>query len=73
MPPPQSVPYEVKVRFWPNQVESVGYIQPDAQQQVQVNIQVTEKLPASIEYYYTLGLAFAYMQPPLCDRATPGC
>jgi hypothetical protein len=49
----------------------VGYIQPDPQQRVQVNLQFTETLPAPNEYYYTLGLAYAYMQPPICEQAVP--
>jgi tetratricopeptide (TPR) repeat protein len=71
VPQPTKTPYELKVRFWPNRVDSVGYIQPDASQRLQVNIQFEEKLPAPIEYYYTLGLAYAYLDPPVCDKAVP--
>lgn len=69
MPYPQDTPYEVKVRFWPNRVDSVGYAQPDGNQKIQANIQFEERLSAPIEYYYTLGLAYAYLD--LCDQAVP--
>ncbi|MBN1220609.1 MAG: tetratricopeptide repeat protein [Anaerolineae bacterium] len=71
LPQPEHIPYEVKMTFWPNRIDTVGYVQPDGNQQVKANIQFEEKLSAPIEYYYTLGLAFAYLEPPLCDRAVP--
>jgi hypothetical protein len=71
MPHPKTTPYEIKMRFWPNRTDSVGYIQPDSSQRAQTSIQLEEKVPAPIEYYYTLGLAFAYLDPPVCDRAVP--
>jgi tetratricopeptide (TPR) repeat protein len=69
MPQPETTPYELKVRFWPNRTDSVGYLQPDASNKVQASIQFEEKLPAPIEYYYTLGLAFTYLD--LCQEAKP--
>jgi tetratricopeptide (TPR) repeat protein len=69
MPQPANTPYEVKVSFWPDRVDSVGYIQPDLYQRVQANIQLEEKLAAPIEYYYTLGLAYTYLD--MCDQARP--
>lgn len=71
MPHPKTTPYEVKAYFWPNRVDTIGYIQPDSSQRAQASIQFEEKLPAPIEYYYTLGLAFAYLDPPVCERAVP--
>jgi hypothetical protein len=38
---------------------------------LQVNIRFEEKLSAPIEYYYTLGLAYAYLDTPVCDKAVP--
>jgi len=66
-----SAAYEVKVSFWPNRTDSVGVVQPDSAGQVQVNIQFEEKATAPVEYYYALGLAYAYQDPPLCDQALP--
>ncbi len=71
LPQPPATPYEIRVTFWPNRTDSVGYFQPDLQGQVRVNIQFKEKLPAPIEYYYQLGLAYAYLEPRRCDQAVP--
>lgn len=71
LPQPKTVPYELRVSFWPNRTDSVGFFQPDGNQQAQVNIQFDEKLSAPIEYYYELGLAYAYLDPPVCDKAIP--
>ena len=71
LPQSDTAPYEIQVTFWPNRTDSVGYFQPDTNQQARVNIQFEEKLPAPIEYYYELGLAYAYLDPPLCDKAVP--
>ena len=71
LPQPEKTPYEVKVTFWPNKTDSVGYVQPDGNQEVQVNLQLEERSSAPIEYYYSLGLAFAYLEPPVCDKAIP--
>jgi hypothetical protein len=71
LPPPDTTPYEIKVTFWPNRTDSVGYFQPDGNQRARVNIQFEGKLTAPVEYYYELGLAYAYLDPPLCDKAVP--
>lgn len=71
LPQPQSTPYEIKVTFWPNRTDSVGFFQPEANQKAQVNIQFNEKSTAPIEYYYQLGLAYAYLDNPQCDKAVP--
>ncbi|HXW01709.1 MAG TPA: tetratricopeptide repeat protein [Anaerolineae bacterium] len=71
LPQPETTPYEIKVTFWPNRTDSVGYFQPQADQQAQVNIQFNEKSQAPIEYYYQLGLAYAYLDNPQCDKAVP--
>jgi hypothetical protein len=71
MPRPETTPYELKMRFWPNRTDSIGYVQPDGYGQIQINIQFEEKLDAPIEYYYTLGLAYSYMDPPMCEQAVP--
>jgi tetratricopeptide (TPR) repeat protein len=71
LPPTDSSGYEIKVVFWPNRTDSIGFIQPDNQGRVSVNFQFEEKATAPIEYYYTLGLAYTYMNPPLCDQAVP--
>ncbi len=71
LPQPETTPYEIKVTFWPNRTDSVGYFQPEANQRAQVNIQFNEKSLAPIEYYYQLGLAYAYLDAPQCDKAVP--
>ena len=69
--PPTAIPYEVKITFWPNRTDSIGFIEPNVNGKRQVNVQFEEKLPAPIEYYYTLGLAYTYLEPPNCEQAVP--
>ncbi len=71
LPQPEAQDYEIKVTFWPNRTDSIGFMKPDTNGQVNINIQFEEKILAPIEYYYTLGLAYAYLDPPQCDEATP--
>jgi tetratricopeptide (TPR) repeat protein len=71
MSQPETSPYEVTVSFWPNRIDDVGFVQPDGNQQIRTNIQFEERLAAPVEYYYTLGLAYAYLDPPQCDQAVP--
>jgi tetratricopeptide (TPR) repeat protein len=71
LPQPKTTPYEIRVNFWPNRGDSVGYFQPDANHSAQINIQFEEKLTAPVEYYYEIGLAYAYLEPPLCQEAVP--
>ncbi len=71
LPQPEITPYEIKVTFWPNRTDSVGYFQPGANGVAQVNIQFQEKGQAPIEYYYQLGLAYVYLDTPQCDQAIP--
>ncbi|MBN1995349.1 MAG: tetratricopeptide repeat protein [Anaerolineae bacterium] len=71
LPQPENIPYEIKVIFWPNRIDSVAYVQPDGSQKAQINIQFKERSSAPVEYYYSLGLAFAYLEPPLCNQAVP--
>lgn len=71
LPQPETIPYEIRVTFWPNRTDSVGFFQPDSNQTAQINIQFEEKLSAPIEYYYEIGLAYVYLDPPQCDKAVP--
>jgi tetratricopeptide (TPR) repeat protein len=71
LPQPHTTPYEIKATFWPNRTDSIGFFQPDAGGRAVVNIRFEEKLAAPIEYYYETGLAFAYLEPPQCDKAVP--
>ena len=49
----------------------MGYFQPDANQKAQVAVKFEQELSAPVEYYYLLGLAYAYLDPPLCEQAVP--
>jgi tetratricopeptide (TPR) repeat protein len=71
LPQPQTTPYEIKVTFWPNRTDSVGFFQPQADGRAQVNIKFEEKSLAPIEYYYQLGLAYAFLDNPQCQEAIP--
>jgi tetratricopeptide (TPR) repeat protein len=68
--PPLSL-YEVQMSSWPNRSESLGFFQPDAANQAQVSVQLDKNNSAPVEYYYLLGLSYAYLAPPLCDQAIP--
>lgn len=69
--PRHNTPYELRLSFWPGRTDSVGMVEPDPQGNVFVRIQFDEKVLAPIEYYYTLGLAYAYLEPPNCTEAIP--
>jgi hypothetical protein len=71
LPPTESAPYEIRVTFWPDRTDTVGFFQPDANHRARVNIQFEEKLPAPVEYYYEVGLAYAYLEPSQCEEAVP--
>ncbi|MFN8456360.1 MAG: tetratricopeptide repeat protein [Anaerolineae bacterium] len=71
LPQPPLKPYEIRVTFWPNRIDSVGFFQPDATDTAQINIQFQEKISAPVEYYYQLGLAYAYLDNKQCDKAIP--
>jgi tetratricopeptide (TPR) repeat protein len=71
LPQPPLSPYEIKVTFWPNRTDTVGSFQPEADGSAQINIQFQEKIQAPIEYYYQLGLAYAYLDQKQCDQAIP--
>ncbi|GEM_PF-434191 len=63
--------YQIKMHFWPRRVDNIGFFQPDVNHRAQLNVKLGEKLPAPVEYYYQLGLAYAYLDPPQCDKAEP--
>lgn len=71
LPRPEGVPYSVQMVFQPEKVEGVGYIQPKINGQAKETFSITEKTTAPVEYYYELGLSYAYLRPPQCDQAVP--
>ncbi|RME49668.1 MAG: tetratricopeptide repeat protein, partial [Caldilineae bacterium] len=71
LPPPRELPYEVQIRYRPDQTEGLGYIQPDAQQRVETQFTIAARASAPVEYYYELGLSYVYLTPPRCEEAIP--
>lgn len=69
VPRPETAPYEIRVRFWPNRIDSVGFVQPDGTQRISTRVQFDEELTAPIDYYYTLGLSLASLD--MCNEAKP--
>jgi tetratricopeptide (TPR) repeat protein len=63
--------YEIKVSFWPNRTDSVGSFQPEGDGTARIEIQFDQGPQAPLEYYYTLGLAYTYLDPPDCEKAIP--
>lgn len=71
MPQPESSPYEARLTFWPDREEGIGYFQPDGANRVDFRATFSERAVAPVEYYYELGLSYAYMSPPQCEQAVP--
>jgi len=71
LPRPQALPYEVKIRYRPNLIKDLGFIQPDAAQKVDMTFVIESESEAPVTYYYGLGLSYVYMDPPQCNEAMP--
>jgi len=71
VPRPETTPYEVQVHYRPNKIESLGYIQPDEANKVETEFSITTRTSAPLEYYYELGLSYAYLSPDRCAEAVP--
>ncbi len=71
VPFPKEIPYELQLLYLPNKVESLGYFQPDGDNNVAETFTISGKGTAPVEYYYELGLSYVYLQPPQCDKAVP--
>lgn len=61
--------YELKIHFWPSRVDSLGLFDATADNVMQIDVQFDEKLTAPTEYYYQLGLSYAYLNR--CSEAIP--
>lgn len=71
VPRPAQTPYEVQVRFKPNRQEALGFVQPDGRGGIDDAFGLPRQSQAPLEYYYQLGLSYAYMEPPMCEQAVP--
>lgn len=71
LPRPQEIPYEAQIQYQQSSTESLGYFQPDAQNRVDEEFLITTTTSAPVEYYYELGLSYAYLYPPDCETAVP--
>ena len=71
LPRPESVPYNAQIRFRSDELKSIGYIQPDSKGRVNETFTLDEHATAPVEYYYELGLSYAYLRPPQCEKAVP--
>jgi tetratricopeptide (TPR) repeat protein len=71
LPPPQNIPYEVRVRYRPDEVETLGFVQPDAGRSVETRFSFDGRSDAPTSYYYGLALSFVYLEPPRCEEAIP--
>ncbi len=71
LPRPQAVPYSVQIVFRPEKTEGVGFIQPNGNGHAEETYHITTKTTAPVEYYYELGLSYAYLRPPQCEQAVP--
>ena len=67
---PQSAKkYELKIFYWPSRTDSLGVFSPTPDNQVYINVKFDEKLDAPVEYYYQLGLSYAYIER--CKESEP--
>ena len=71
MPQVQTPNYQVKMRYRPNKVETVGVLPPSTNSSIDTELPILEKGGAPISYYYGLGLSYVYIDPPQCDNAVP--
>ncbi len=71
VPRPEAIPYQALIHYRPDKTESLGYIQPDEAGQIAENFSITTKTSAPLEYYYELGLSYAYLSPDFCAEAVP--
>ncbi len=71
MPRPKTIPYQALIHYRPDKTESLGYIQPDEAGQIAETFSITTTTSAPLEYYYELGLSYAYLSPDLCAEAIP--
>lgn len=71
VPLPQDIPYEVQIRYRPNKLESIGFVQPDAGKKIEAQFLIEGGSSAPLSYYYSLGLSYAYITPAQCDKAIP--
>ena len=71
MPKPITLPYEVQIRYRPNTVTTVGYTQPIDGQHIEQTFSLKQEASGPLEYYFGLGLSYAYIDPPQCESAIP--
>jgi tetratricopeptide (TPR) repeat protein len=69
LPPPAGDSYEIKIYYWPGRTDTIGTFAPDINNNAELRVQFDEKLPPPVEYYYQLGLAYAYLHQ--CNKAEP--
>ncbi len=63
--------YEVQIRYRPNTPETLGYFPSTQAEHIEAQFTISDKARAPAEYYYQLGLSYAYMRPAQCDQAIP--
>ena len=71
MPQPEKIPYQVQIRYRPDRLEPLDFIQPDADGRVETQLSLAGRVDAPVSYYYGLGLSYVYMTPPRCEEAIP--
>ncbi len=71
IPSMAGIPYEVQLNYQHNKSEIVGYVIPHKSKRLNTVIAIPDKNRAPLEYYYTLGLVYTYLNPPECESAIP--
>jgi tetratricopeptide (TPR) repeat protein len=71
LPPPTELPYQVGLTYRSNAEELLGYLQPDGQGVGEARFALESNARVPLEYYYQLGLSYAYLSPPQCNEAIP--
>lgn len=69
--PQLDLPYALKIEYWPNRVDDLGQFTSNESGMAEITVQLNEKLDAPVQYYYQLGLAYAYLDEQDCDSAIP--
>ncbi|MEM7031119.1 MAG: tetratricopeptide repeat protein [Chloroflexota bacterium] len=71
IPRPLTLPYEVQIRYRPNTITTIGYAQPVFAETIEQTFSLVQDASGPLEYYFGLGLSYAYIDPPQCEAAIP--
>jgi tetratricopeptide (TPR) repeat protein len=69
VPQPEGIPYEARLKMWPDETLSLGYFQPDSLGNANLSFTFTDVRSAPIDYYTLLGFSYVFLDQ--CDKGVP--